>query len=156
MDHKNSILYFAYGSNMSTKRLRGRIPNVRLIGIAVLKDYAFTCNKASKDGSSKGNITPLKGALTWGVVFEIPIDAISILDKAEGGYTRNNVSVSLDGKEMECETYISQKLSTELPYDWYMNYIIEGAHEHGLPTDYIHALTQIKVKKQPASPSRPG
>ena len=146
MNKKTSLLYFAYGSNMSTKRLRERIPDARSVGIAVLKDYEFKCNKKSKDGSSKGNITPLNDALTWGVIFELPDEAISILDKAESGYTRITVCVSIGGQEMESETYISQEISTEQPYDRYMNYIIEGAREHGLPEDYVLSLSQIKVK----------
>jgi cation transport regulator ChaC len=146
MTDKVAILYFAYGSNMLTKRLHERIPNARPCGIAVLREYEFNCNKKSKDGSSKGNIAPLKDAVTWGVIFELPEKAISILDKAEGGYTRNTVSVSISGKVMECETYISQEISTEPPYDWYLNYIIEGAREHGLPEDYVLSLSRIKGK----------
>lgn len=146
MSKKSSLIYFAYGSNMSTKRLCERIPDARSIGIAVLKDYEFMCNKKSKDGSSKGNIAPLKDAFTWGVIFELPDTAITILDKAEGGYTRNTVTVLVGGKEMECETYISQEITTEQPYDWYLNYIIEGAREHGLPEDYVLSLSRIKVK----------
>jgi hypothetical protein len=130
---------------MSTKRLRDRIPDVRSVGIAVLKGYEFKCNKKSNDGSSKGNITPRKDAHTWGVIFILPNDAITVLDKAEGGYKRISVSVSRVDQEMECETYISQEISTELPYDWYMNYIIEGAREHELPEDYIQSLSTIKA-----------
>ena len=144
---KNSVLYFTYGSNMSTKRLRERVPAAQPVGIAILQDYEFKCSKKSKDGSSKGNISPQKDALTWGVVFKIPDSTLPILDEAEGGYRRITVRVSMGGQNIECETYISEKISTELPYDWYMKYIVDGSREHGLPNDYVRALSQIPVKE---------
>lgn len=147
MTHEAVLLYFAYGSNMLTKRLRERIPAAQPVGIAILDGYEFTCDKSSKDGSSKGNIIIRKNAATWGVVFEIPDNSLAILDKAEGGYKRITVSVSIGGQNIECETYISEKTSTELPYDWYMKYIVDGAREHGLPNDYVLALSQIAVKE---------
>lgn len=141
------VFYFAYGSNMSTKRLRKRIPEAKPIGIARLLDYRFVCNKESKDGSSKGNISQIKDAHTWGVVFELPRMAILDLDRAEGGYRRISIHLTLSDNDIDCETYISDELSTELPYGWYMSYILEGAREHGLPESYIHAISQISVKE---------
>ena len=144
---EDMILYFAYGSNMSTPRLRERIPAAQPVGSAVLQDYEFKCNKKSKDGSSKGNISPQIDALTWGVVYKVPDAELPILDETEGGYKRITVSVSIGGQQTKCETYISEKLSTELPYDWYMKYIIDGARENGLPNDYVMALSQYPVKE---------
>ena len=132
---------------MSTTRLRDRIPAAQPIGMAVLDGYEFKCNKISQDGSSKGNISLRKDAFTWGVVFEIPEAALAGLDKAEGGYKRISVSVSIGGQSMVCETYISEKISIEPPYDWYMKYIVDGARENGLPNEYILALSHIPVKE---------
>lgn len=140
------VLYFAYGSNMFTKRLKKRISSAHPIGNAVLSDYEFICNKKSKDGSSKGNIIPRKGTSTWGVLYEIPITDLQILDEVEGGYKRITVNVIKGKQNLSCETYISQNLSNALPYDWYMNYIIEGALENDLPKEYILSLSQIKTK----------
>lgn len=146
MPQSDIVLYFAYGSNMSTKRLRERIPNAQPIGAAALNDYEFSCNKKSKDSSSKGNISPRKNATTWGVLFEIPLDDLKRLDEIEGGYERIAINVLRGNQSIESVTYISQRISTAPPYDWYMNYIIEGAREHGLPDDYIQSLSRITAK----------
>jgi hypothetical protein len=143
---ENSICYFAYGSNMSTKRLQKRIPDAKFIGVASLKDFQFACNKKSNSVSGKGNIFPNKNACIWGVVFQLPHDAILNLDGVEIGYERITVQVLCNNKSLDCETYISQEITSELPFDWYLDYIIKGAKEHRLPEEYIHMLTQIPVK----------
>ncbi|PJA31435.1 MAG: replication protein, partial [Zetaproteobacteria bacterium CG_4_9_14_3_um_filter_53_7] len=38
-------LYFAYGSNMSSRHVLERIPSAKIIGQAMLADYIWCCNK---------------------------------------------------------------------------------------------------------------
>lgn len=148
MGEDKRILYFAYGSNMSTVRLKERIPDAIDQGIAELKGYSFTCNKKSKDGSSKGNIASEKGASTWGVIFEIPASVLAKLDRVEGGYERIQVNVLCNGEAVQCETYISSELTEENPTDSYMELILSGAREHQLPLAIIEALAGIPTKTE--------
>ena len=49
------VVYFAYGSNMSTARLRKRMPSCKPIGIATLPGHALRFHKRSTDKSGKCN-----------------------------------------------------------------------------------------------------
>ena len=49
------VVYFAYGSNMSTARLRERTPSCKPLGIATLPGHALRFHKRSTDKSGKCN-----------------------------------------------------------------------------------------------------
>ena len=49
------IVYFAYGSNMPTARLRERMPSCKALGIATLPGHALRFHKRSMDKSGKCN-----------------------------------------------------------------------------------------------------
>jgi cation transport regulator ChaC len=140
------VLYFAYGSNMSTQRLQERVPRSIPIGIAILKEYNFTCNKSSRDGSGKGNIIEMAGGKTWGVLYQIPISQLAFLDRYEGGYIRIEVLTEFGNRPLRAITYISTNLTDEPPFDWYMKYVIDGAKEHDLPDVYITELQKMPIK----------
>ncbi|WP_421795494.1 gamma-glutamylcyclotransferase family protein [Haliscomenobacter sp.] len=147
------IFVFCYGSNMMTKRLQNRIKPIKKIGVAELSEYKFTFNKKSKDGSVKANL--LKGTTTdkvWGVVFEINKLQKYVLDEIEGkgrGYRDHKVLVTFsDGTQKAVYAYISSDNrfwdSSLFPYDWYKEYVVKGADEHGLPDSYIAFLNSFK------------
>jgi len=142
------ILYFAYGSNMQSKRLRSRIGSVKTIGLAFLKDRKVVFNKRSKDGSGKANLVQSPGDITWGVLYEINLEGLDKLDKLESGYGRVNIQVWLPGNNMvEAVTYISDNLTNDpRPYKWYKEIVLSGAREHNLPQDHIAYLEEIPVK----------
>ncbi len=147
----SKILYFAYGSNMDTARLRYRVPSCRFRCTAQLQKFQLRFHKRSKDGSGKSNAF-YTGALTdnvFGVVFEIPLDEKAALDRAEGlgrGYNKQSLSVlSPDGKELQVQTYIADPSVVDenlRPYSWYKDFVLKGAAEHRLPSEYIES--QIK------------
>ena len=89
----SSTKYFAFGSNMSNRRMKDRIPSASPLGIGRLKGYKFYCNKKSNDGSGKGNLLRSDGSDVWGVVFEINKSDLAVLDGYEVGYQRINVEV---------------------------------------------------------------
>jgi gamma-glutamylcyclotransferase len=147
METDNIISYFAYGSNMPVKRLQERIPSARPIGAAKLENYVFSCNKKSITNSGKGNITAKINAITWGVIYQFPISDISKLDGFEKGYTRITVSAQILDARVSCVTYKSENITLDLPFGWYMHYILTGALEFNLPNEYIRFLADIPVKK---------
>lgn len=142
------ILYFAYGSNMSSECLRSRIASAELIGPAFLKDRRMLFDKRSKDGSGKANLVESPGTVTWGVLYEIDVQDLDTLDKAEGGYERVTVRVwNPDGNVVEAVTYISTNLTDDLrAYKWYKEFILSGARENNLPQDYIAYLEGLPMK----------
>jgi gamma-glutamylcyclotransferase len=86
------MLYFAYGSNMCTARLRARVPSARPIAAACLENHRFAFHKISDDDSGKGDAfyTGEPADFVWGVVFDIDEGEKPRLDRHEGlgfGYT---------------------------------------------------------------------
>src|SRR5215475_9588290 len=98
------MLYFGYGSNMCTGRLRARVPSTIAVGKCFLRRSRFRLNKRSDDrfgGSAKGNIeeTNIETDLVWGVLFEFNAAEKHLLDEAEGlgsGYNEKLVQVEFE------------------------------------------------------------
>jgi len=142
------VLYFAYGSNMSSERLRSRISFMQIISRALLKDWKVVFNKRSNDGSGKANLVESPGAVTWGVLYEIDVQDLDTLDKIEAGYEHTTVRIwTPDGNVVEAVTYISENLTDDpRAYKWYKELILSGARENNLPQDYIAYLEELPVK----------
>ena len=142
------VAYFAYGTNMSTKRLKERVRSARHRGCAKLPNKRLVCNKKSKDGSSKANLTDSSGATVWGVLYEIDSAELDKLDGVESGYIRISLDVTTDQDSwVKAYIYVSSELTGDArPYDWYKELMIRGAREHQLPASYMKYLEQIPTK----------
>jgi gamma-glutamylcyclotransferase (GGCT)/AIG2-like uncharacterized protein YtfP len=140
---------FAYGSNMCSARLRAYGISPEDAGTAaLLAGYRLVFNKKSVDASGKANIEHMEGSNVWGVLYEIPEDALAALDKGEGGYHRVRLTVCLArGGSAEAWVYLTTKPNSDpalRPYSWYIHLIVEGAREHALPADYIELLERVE------------
>ena len=153
----STFLYFAYGSNMSEKRLKKRVSSAKVVGTGVLKNYCLTFNKTGIDGSGKCNIECCKSDEVYGVLFEIDEYQKCCLDKVEEGYNSKCVKIEvLDskcskyayGKTESARTYQATKnLESCLPYTWYKQHVLVGAIEQKLPPYYINYLIGFRSKK---------
>ena len=155
---KASMLYFGYGSNMCTGRLRARVSSANPLGKCFLRNYQFSFNKVSNDGSGKGNITRTEAPETvvWGVLFEIDTIQKPDLDHAEGlghGYNEIIEEVELDGgQKRKAVMYIAGAGHTNdalQPYSWYKRFVTEGAAQHALPSSYIQILNSFASRQDP-------
>jgi gamma-glutamylcyclotransferase (GGCT)/AIG2-like uncharacterized protein YtfP len=133
---------------MLSERLCSRIPSAKAIGRALLEDWVVVFSKRSKDGTGKANLVEKSGAVTWGVLYEIDVQDLEVLDRVEGGYKRLTVRVRKSGgDEVEATTYISENLTDDpTAHRWYKDTILSGAHEHSLPQSYIAYLEELPVK----------
>ncbi len=148
---RGSIVYFAYGSNMLTERLRRRTPSCRPLTVARLSGYSLRFHKKSIDGSAKCNAYHTRKAsdVIVGVLYEICRTERAALDEAEflgSGYDRREVVVgSLDSSHyVLAETYIALDNAIDesiLPYDWYKTLVSSGAREHGIAEEYVTNIT---------------
>jgi Gamma-glutamyl cyclotransferase, AIG2-like len=131
--------YFAYGSNMLPERLLKRIGKYHESFTATLKDYKFTYNKKSKDGTAKANIEEPGGIEVLGGCFEIDDDDFSILQECEKGYDRRNITITLkDGKQVSAVTYISDSTDDTLtPSIEYKDLVLKGANYWDLDKTYV-------------------
>src|SRR5436309_10854406 len=80
------FLYFAYGSNMLTRRLTARTPSAAAVGTGFVEGYRLSFDKVSSDGSGKCDIEPTSNPAdrVYGVVFTIADAEAGALDDAEG------------------------------------------------------------------------
>ncbi|OCQ20095.1 hypothetical protein A7985_16785 [Pseudoalteromonas luteoviolacea] len=137
--------YFAYGSNVSTKRLLKRLPHAQCQGIAELIGYELTFNMLSTDGSAKCDIacTETTANSVFGVVYTLSKEELSILDSIEGvRYDRASKPVRLkSGEVITAHCYIANTFDPEqLPFSWYKQHVLNGAREHDFPHSYIEKI----------------
>jgi hypothetical protein len=144
------VVYFAYGSNMSTARLRERMPSCKPLGIGTLPGYVLRFHKRSKDRSGKCNaFASGKESSVIGVLFGFDPAERAKLDAAEGvgsGYEHAIVTVINDkGRRRKVLTYLAtpEYIDDSLkPYSWYKDFVLAGGKEHGLPQDHIAEYIQ--------------
>lgn len=141
-----SILYFAYGSNMFSDRLRYRVPSCQPQSIARLSSHSLRFHKKSNDGSLKCDafLTSDPDDNIYGVIYRIPKSEKAALDQAEGlgsGYNEKTVSLLIAEHEMiNAQTYVADPsaIASGLPiYSWYKDFVVQGAIENNIPTDYV-------------------
>lgn len=137
----SSILYFAYGSNMSSARLRSRIGEVGLEGIAILREHRHRFNKLGNDGTAKGNIEAAPDARVYGVAYHVNASQLELLAAVESGYRGATVIVRLGEHVLEAATFVAGIVSeTVAPLPAYLDHYAAGAAEHGLPGDYLEEI----------------
>jgi gamma-glutamylcyclotransferase len=142
-------LYFAFGSNLWSPRLRRNCPSAVALGIGCLSGYRMCFNKRStKDGSGKGNVVATGDPVdaVHGAVYRILAADQARLDAAEFGYDPRLVTVQTAGGDLAAYTYVARADHTAeglAPFDWYKAYVVEGAREHRLPEDYIRAIQTV-------------
>lgn len=151
-----SLCYFAYGSNMLTKRLQNRCPGAVSKERAYADDWTVKFRKPSKDLSGKATLSPKNGCQTPGMLFEIPDAEVCSLDKYEGvgyGYERCDtfyVRLAESGRIVPVATYLATHTKPDLkPYDWYLALVIAGAREHIPDEDHHKMLRQVTYMRDP-------
>jgi hypothetical protein len=146
---------FCYGSNMSNKRILERCSTANFKEVVKVEGYKFSFNKISKkDGSGKGNLTPSRTDIVWGVIFEIEESQRKSLEVAEGlgkGYEEIKLDLSNEaGNKVECIAYIATDPNhiddNLVPYDWYKEHCLIGAREFNLPEDYVAMIEPLNSK----------
>lgn len=150
------LLYFSYGSNMSLRRLRARVPVAQRFGVALLRSHRLRFHKRGRDGSAKcdaqhsGN--PADRVL--GVLFRLPVAGKALLDSYEGlgnGYRQKQVPVHLEnGLVVHVMTYCATHIDPLLkPFSWYKTHVLTGAAENRLPPAYIGSIERVAAIDDP-------
>ena len=147
-----SKAYFAYGSNLWIDQMVARIGPIRQGAgrprIARLPNYRLTFNMQGEDGQVFANLmSPGQGVL--GVVYRCSSEALLRMDQYEKGYERRQVQIVLEnGVELNAVTYIAQTSQTEgvsQPSAEYLQRILRGARQHGLPEAYIKEIQAVAI-----------
>jgi hypothetical protein len=146
--------YFAYGSNMATATLRGRrgIEFHRAVP-ACASGWRLVFDKPPliAIGESFANILPDPQAEVLGVLYEIAAADLAHIDLTEGvlvgNYRRIAIPVmpltNADGP-VAAYTLTCDRCDPVLrPSQRYLELLIAGAIEHGLPEDYVARLRTV-------------
>jgi gamma-glutamylcyclotransferase len=152
-----SVWYFAYGSNMASSTLRGRrevsynralaarVPGWRLV---LDKPPIISLKTAF------ANIVPDPEAEVWGVLYDVSPEDFDHIELTEGvrigNYDRVEVTavplVEIDASSFRAFSLTSSRRDERLrPSERYMQLLVSGAIEHGLPEHYVEYLRGIAV-----------
>ena len=151
-----TFLYFAYGSNMSARRLQARAPSAELIGRAEVMGFRLTFDKFSRrDGSGKADCEKTRDPTdqVLGGLYRVNAADRDALDAAEGagfGYEATDIVVqSRDGPRRALTYLATDKRPGLTPYTWYLRHVVEGARELGLPMDYVTQIERVPALSDP-------
>jgi gamma-glutamylcyclotransferase len=127
--------YFAYGSNISEKRMiKERKIFFKSREFAYLPNYKLVFNKMSKKNNKVGfaNIEECENSIVEGALYEISLNDFNIIDKYEGypkHYYKKVINVICKNQITQAITYIANPnmiRETIKPNENYLNYILEG------------------------------
>lgn len=142
---ETDVVYFAYGSNMKYSRIAERVGRVVSLGKGSLDGYELRFNKFGIDGTGKANIVPNEDQTVYGVLYRCTNRQIDALDQFEGvpnHYTREILEITHDstGDKISAVVYVAAKKNTINPglppSTEYLNFILDGAKEHGFPDKF--------------------
>jgi len=136
----NTILYFAYGSNMNVDQMAERCPGADCLGVAELRDHAWMI--------SLRNVATVRfspGRIVYGVLWSIAPGHEQTLDRfevvARGNYGRHWFPVVRRGGEVVTPLiYIDHRAIPGTPKPGYVERVVAGAQAHGLPEAYVREL----------------
>lgn len=149
------MYYFAYGSNMCTARLARRVPSAHPVGPAWLAGHRLYWHLSGDDSSGKCNVvaTHESEARVHGVLFELDADRLDRLHAAEGpaydfveldvGHARGPMTAAIYRGRAD---WLDDRL---VPFDWYRDFVVAGATEHGLPDGWIRTLAAVPATTDP-------
>jgi len=136
-----SPAYFAYGSNLLHRQMEERCPGSSFVGAGVLEGYRFFINERGY-----ANIVPDLGSRVYGGIYRMTDADIASLDQwegvATGCYEKETVTVTTteNGEEFDGLVYIDPRIEPGSPREGYLEKILQGAQDCGLPSDYIRFL----------------
>ncbi|MCZ7531163.1 MAG: gamma-glutamylcyclotransferase [Acidimicrobiia bacterium] len=137
------IRYFAYGSNMNTRQMAQRCPTARVVQLAILERYAPLVNV-------RGVLT-LRSSVpgrTHGVLWHLEAADLVILDRLEGvdegRYDRVERPVLLESGVTTAFVYIDPRMEVGRVRPGYLERVLHGAREHGLPQNYVDHLQEMQ------------
>lgn len=151
--------YFAYGSNMNLAQMKQRCSSPKVLGIARLPGYRvdFFGESAIWDGAQDTVISD-PASEVWGVLYELTFsdceqldDYVDVRFDGTGPYFHYPVDViDIEQRTINAMIYKKDKCGEVLPPSAeYLNFIIQGAKEQGLPEEYI-VILQNRITKPAA------
>ena len=118
---------------------------------AELPNYKVEFRHYSENlGGGISSIVEAPGSLVKGVIYEVlesELEALDVLESVpEGIYRRDTYRLlGEDGQWHRGDLYrVSKPTGPYTPSSTYVDYMVEGAREHGLDADYVEQLVAIR------------
>ena len=130
------LFYFAYGSNMLSRRLLARVP-AQVLGVGQLAAHALRWHKVGVDASGKCDVVacPQASSVVHGVLYRLDAQHKPVLDQIEGlgqGYDERQALLLGPQGPVRAWYYSATHTDASLkPFDWYKAFVVGGAQEHG-------------------------
>lgn len=141
-----TILYFAYGSNLSRTQMQRRCPSAELVGTAVLPGHriAFT-HHSRRWAGGVADVVIDPGAEVWGLLYALQPEDLDALDHYEGHpdrYSRHRTTVETQGGPVDdVWVYtVVDKLEHVPPTQAYLAPILEAADTFAFPVSHLDRL----------------
>ena len=152
----SDLYYFAYGSNMNKKQIHARCAHPKTVAVARLPHHqiGFFGYSRTWDGAVE-TVIPVPGQEVWGVIYDLRFsdrDRLDVWQDARldgtGAYFHYPSRVAdMEGNTHTVLFYKKDRLdSPQRPSLEYLDFIIQGAMEQGLPASYIEGLRRIASK----------
>lgn len=144
------IYYFAFGMLTDPEYMQG----VELIGVAELRNFRYEMLQYA-------DVVPEAGSTVYGCLWSLDRAMLSQLDRIEGYptlYDRKTVPAYVDGKKYVAELYTMtpetrQQLQGTRPSQGYINSIVRGYHNAGVPLDQLRNSLRSLPKQTAKRPS---
>ena len=133
---EKTILYFAYGSNLSYAHMARRCPAARPVGPLVVADGRLTFR-------GMADVVGVRGWEVAGGIWRITRQCERELDRCEGVasriYMKRFLTLAVDGGEPEDCLFYQMRTSRGImpPPDYYIETIARGYADFGLDTAYL-------------------
>ena len=130
--------YFAYGSNLCPRQMAERCPEATNPRPAVLGDHDWLINQRGV-----ATVESFAGNQVHGVLWQLSDQDLAALDSAEGvpvRYRRDRLTVVTGDGSSPAWVYIDHRVDPGPPRPGYLDRIIGGAVQHGLPGRWIEFL----------------
>lgn len=139
--------YFAYGSNLNTKRLRDRVGNWQDAKKGILENYELTF-----DSRGRADAIEKPGGRVFGVLYLLTDEQLKTLGEYEGVhsgfYKREGVKVKVNGRLVNAIAYVKvMKTYFSTPPAEYLELIITGLKEHSFDETVIEEVKKVARTK---------
>ena len=140
----DTLWYFAYGTNMSSKVLarRGLTPKQSKPGMVAGYRLSFSHAGLLPIEPAFANIEPDESACVHGVLHLMSPHQLKRLDRYEGAeYRHVDVTVATGGGDVTALAYLDPNIVLGIiPSRRYLRTCCQGAREFGVPEEYVRTL----------------
>lgn len=151
MKFRGGIFYWAYGSNLNVYSMKSRCPTAVKVKPLALEAGALVFRGVA-DVVSRENST-VQGGL-WYVKWS-DVEALDRYEGVAGGlYDKKYLTLGIKGERHKCLYYQMGKNHRGVmpPSEWYLEIIMEGYHDFGLPLEPLEVALQEAWNNKKVTP----